>query len=177
MRRTIFKSAEAATREVELLLQNLLIAEVLSPSSELWLSSPWVTDIEVVDNRAAGFASIDPTWPTRWIRMSEVLGCLGGHGTRVVVAVRSDEHNLAFRQRVELAFAAVGCSDRLTVVVDDSDEQHEKGLLGDDYFVSGSMNFTVSGLRLNGEVITVTREPGEIAAARIAFRERFGLPQ
>lgn len=177
MRRTIFKSAHAATREAELLLQNLLVAEVLYPSSELWLISPWVTDVEIVDNRAGGFASIEPTWPMRWIRLSEALGSLGGRGTRVVIALRSDEHNLVFRRRMEFAFAAVGCADRLTVLVDDSDEQHEKGLLGDDYFVSGSMNFTVSGLRFNGEVITVTREAGEIASARIAFRERFGAPR
>lgn len=61
MRRTIFKSAHAATREAELLLQNLLVAEVLYPSSELWLISPWVTDVEIVDNRTGGFASIEPT--------------------------------------------------------------------------------------------------------------------
>lgn len=173
MRRTIFKTQHVAAREIEVLVQNLLVLEMLAPSQDLWVVSAWVSDIEVIDNRAGGFSAIEPLWPNRWIRLSEVLACLAQRGTRVVLAVRSDEHNLAFRRRLTTAAQESAVEDRIRIEVDDADEQHEKGLLGDDFFLSGSMNFTVRGLRVNGEVISLTRDPDEVAAARLSLRERF----
>jgi len=174
-RRRIFKGSGRSEREVEVLLQNLLVTEALVPSESLWLISPWVTDIEVVDNRAAGFAGIEPLWPQRWLRLSEILASLAQRGTSIVVATRSDEHNLPFHRRLNAAAAAVGSSELIRIVIDESDEQHEKGLLGDGFFLSGSMNFTVRGVRLNDEVVTVTLDPDEIAQARINMRDRYGV--
>lgn len=173
MRRTIFKAQDVAARELEVLVQNLLVLEILAPSQDLWVVSPWVSDIEVIDNRAAGFSAVEPLWPNRWIRLSEVIISLAQRGAHVVVAVRSDEHNLAFRRRLTAAAQDAAVEERIRIEVDDADEQHEKGLLGDDFFLSGSMNFTVRGLHVNGEIISLTRDPDEVAAARISLRERF----
>lgn len=174
IRRRIFKGSGRSEREVEVLLQNLLVMEALVPSASLWLVSPWVTDIEVVDNRAAGFAGIEPLWPQRRLRLSEVLASLAQRGTEIVIATRSDEHNQLFHRRMSAASAAVGAADRVRIVIDEHDEQHEKGLLSDGFFLSGSMNFTVRGIRLNDEVVSITLDPDEISQARINMRDRYG---
>lgn len=174
MQRRIFKGTGRAEREVEVLLQNLFVIEALRPSRVLWLVSPWITDIEVVDNRSAGFGGVEPLWPQRRLRLSEVLASIAQHGTEVVVATRADTHNDAFRERLTAAAGALAAGDRVRHVIDADEEQHEKGLLGDGFFLSGSMNFTVRGVHLNDEVVTVSVDEAEVAQARLNFRHRYG---
>ncbi|WP_157591757.1 phospholipase D-like domain-containing protein DpdK [Solirubrobacter soli] len=173
-RRRIFKGGGRSEREVETVLQNLFVIEALAPSSALWLISPWVTDLEVIDNRSSSFRGIEPLWPHRRLRLTEVLSYLAQRGTEVVVATRADGHNDAFHRRLEASSLALGAADRVRIVVDRGDEQHEKGLLGDGFFLSGSMNFTVRGVRLNDEHVTLSLDEDDVAAARINIRARYG---
>ena len=53
---------------------------------------------------------------------------------------------------------------------------HEKGLLGDDYYLSGSMNFTENGIRLNDEAVKYELSPEAVAQARVSFRQQYGAP-
>lgn len=64
MRRTIFKTQHVAAREIEVLVQNLLVLEMLAPSQDLWVVSAWVSDIEVIDNRAGGSPPSNHSGPT-----------------------------------------------------------------------------------------------------------------
>ncbi len=174
MRRRIFKGSGRSEREVLVVLQNLLVAECLFPADDLYLVSPWVSDISVVDNRAGGFDSVESLWPHRWLRLSEILCFIARTGTRVVVATRSDEHNRTFERRLRDVAADTGVTEGLKVVIDPDDEQHEKGLLGSGYFVNGSMNFTQRGVHLNDEILSITTDPDEVAQARLNFRSLYG---
>ena len=49
--RQIFKGQGKAEREAERLLQTILLAELVAPSEVIWLISPWVTDVAILDNR------------------------------------------------------------------------------------------------------------------------------
>ncbi len=40
---------------------------------------------------------------------------------------------------------------------------HAKGLLGADYFLSGSMNLTKNGISVNGEHLVLRTEPAAVA--------------
>jgi hypothetical protein len=173
-RRRIFKGTGRSEREVEHLLQHLFVVEALAPSDRLWLVSPWITDLEIIDNRASSFRGVEPAWPHRWIRLSELLASLAQRGTRIVVATRADEHNESFRRRLEAAAVAVGAGHRIANVIDAEDEQHTKGLLGDGYFLSGSMNLTVRGVHINDEQVTLSLDENEVAQARINFRDCYG---
>jgi phosphatidylserine/phosphatidylglycerophosphate/cardiolipin synthase-like enzyme len=51
---------------------------------------------------------------------------------------------------------------------------HEKGLVGDDFYIAGSMNFTYRGVTLNQEMVTVFTAPDSVAMARLAFFDRYG---
>jgi hypothetical protein len=42
---------------------------------------------------------------------------------------------------------------------------HEKGLIGDHFYLRGSMNFTYSGVNLNDEHVELTTEPEQVALA------------
>lgn len=174
--RQIFKGRGKAEREAERLLQTVLLAELVSPSEVVWLISPWVTDVAILDNRTGAYAGVEPTWGRRGISLVEVLAALLRRGAGVVVATRPDTHNLRFAQRIEAAARAVGRTDRLIVHRDDRESLHEKGLLGDDYYVSGSMNVTESGIRLHDEAIKLDLDPEAVAQARLHFRQNYGAP-
>mgnify|MGYP006908340152 CR=1 FL=1 len=54
---------------------------------------------------------------------------------------------------------------------------HLKGLLGQDYYLSGSMNLTYYGVEVNHEGFSLDRNAQTIAEARIHFQENYGGPQ
>lgn len=172
--RQIFKGRMRAENEASNLLQSILAAELVAPSREIWLVSPWISDVSVIDNRSAAFSTIEPTWARRQISLSEVLFALINRGTRVVVATRPDHHNERFLYALRTAVASAGLAERVLVHQDGREALHEKGLLGDDYFVSGSMNFTESGIRINDELLTFELAESVVAQARLHFRQHYG---
>jgi phosphatidylserine/phosphatidylglycerophosphate/cardiolipin synthase-like enzyme len=174
--RQIFKGRGKAEREAEAMLQTVLVAELVSPSEVIWLISPWVSDVAILDNRTGAYAGVEPTWGRRAISLVEVLAVLLRKGVGVVVATRPDAHNTRFVQRLESAARSTGCLERLIVHRDDRERLHEKGLLGDDYYVSGSMNFTESGIRLQDEAVKLELDPEAVAQARVHFRQNYGTP-
>jgi phosphatidylserine/phosphatidylglycerophosphate/cardiolipin synthase-like enzyme len=174
--RQIFQGRGKAEREAEGLLQTILLAELLAPSEVIWLISPWVTDVSILDNRTGAYAGVQPTWPRRAISLVEVLGALLREGVGVVLATRPDPHNQRFVQRLESAAKSRGCAEKLLVHQDERERLHEKGLLGDDFYVSGSMNFTESGIRLNDEAVKLELDRQAVAQARVHFRQNYGAP-
>jgi phosphatidylserine/phosphatidylglycerophosphate/cardiolipin synthase-like enzyme len=174
--RQIFKGQGKAEREAEGLLQTILLAELVASSEVIWLISPWVTDVSILDNRTGAFAGVEAAWGRRAISLVEVLAALLRKGVGVVVATRPDAHNQRFIQRLESAARTDGRGERLLVHQDDRERLHEKGLLGDDYYVSGSMNFTENGIRLHDEAIKLELDPQAVAHARVHFRQNYGTP-
>lgn len=166
--RTLRRGHTRTTEDLRALLQAAFVGELLAPSEEIWLISPWVSDIAVIDNVDGGFSGLEPTWGAREVRLSEVLACLTSRGTRVFVEVRPEEHNRRFLQRMQ-AQAAAG-----TMEVRRSQVLHEKGLLGDRFLLNGSMNFTYSGVHLLDEWVRFDTDAQAIAEARLAFRARWG---
>jgi hypothetical protein len=174
--RQIFKGRARAEREVENLLQSILAAELVLPSEVLWLVSPWVSDIGVIDNETGAFSGLEPSWGRRRITLVEALATMVRRGSHVVVATRSDDHNLRFIRKLEAAVESAGLSNRLLVRVDEEERLHEKGLVGDDYYLSGSMNFTYNGVRLHDEAVKFELAAESVAQARVNFRQNYGVP-
>ncbi len=81
-------------------LQSLFIAELIRPSSRVWISSPWINDIDLIDNTARQFGTLVPSWPASWIRLSDVLDALLERGTEIVVIANYDPHNNEFLSRI-----------------------------------------------------------------------------
>lgn len=149
----------AQTRGVRDLFQTLFAAELLSPSRKLWLFFAWISDVEVLDNSARRFAAIEADWAAAPIKLSQVLGALLARGTQVRLVIREHGHNAYFVARLQTLKEHFG--DQLRWVVEK--DFHAKGLLGDDYFLSGSMNLTLSGISVNGEHLVLRTDPAAIA--------------
>jgi phosphatidylserine/phosphatidylglycerophosphate/cardiolipin synthase-like enzyme len=158
------------TRQIADLLQIVFSAELLAPSRQLWLVSPWVSDIPVLDNRANGFTTLVPQWSRTHVRLSSVLLHLADRGAVVHVATRADEpHNTDFLNRLK----AAGAGAR-NLQMHAAAELHDKGILGDGFFLAGSMNFTYSGISINQEALHFSTDPAIIAHHQVIFRARWG---
>lgn len=146
-------------RGIRDLFQSLFAAELLSPSSKLWLFFAWISDIEILDNSARRFAAVEPDWPAAPIKLSQVLSALLARGTQVRLVIREHGHNEYFIVRLQSLKERFG--NQLKWVVER--DFHAKGLLGDDYFLSGSMNLTFNGISVNGEHLILRTDPAAIA--------------
>jgi hypothetical protein len=152
------------TRLLNDLMQNLLVTELLVPSGQVWVMSPWISDIDVIDNTAGQFKTVLPGLPSRKIRFTEVLIELALRGCDVRVLTRDVESNVVARQRLENV-GGLGAKPMVRI----HPHLHDKGILGDRFHLQGSMNFTFFGQAVNAEGVTLTRDPHDIAEARIAY--------
>ncbi|WP_432571576.1 phospholipase D-like domain-containing protein DpdK [Kineococcus sp. SYSU DK005] len=169
--RTLRRGRARTTDDLRALLQALFVAEVLQPSREVWLISPWISDIAVIDNTDGGFSALQPDWTARPVRLSEVLLALLHGGSAVFIEVRPDAHNDAFVQRLRAGAAGTGGEERLHLRT--SPVLHEKGLLTDQCLLSGSMNLTYNGVQLLDELVQFDTQAEAIAAAHLSFRARW----
>lgn len=77
---------------------------------------------------------------------------------------------LAFLDRLRRGAEPEGLPFR----VHEQEELHEKGILGDGFYLSGSMNFTFSGISLNEEAVHFIVDPAAVAENRVALFSRWG---
>ena len=115
--------------------------------------------MEVIDNSARRFSAFEPDWPSAPIRLSQVLGALLGRGSQIRLIIREHGHNEYFIARLRSLKAIYGDLLKWTV----EKEFHAKGLLGADYFLSGSMNLTKNGISVNGEHLVLRTDPAAVA--------------
>ena len=146
-------------RGVRDVFQSLFAAELISPSPKLWLFFAWISDVEVLDNSARRFAALEPDWPSAPIRLSQILGALLSRGTQIRLVIREHGHNEYFIARLRSLKELYGDLLKWTVEKD----FHAKGLLGSDYFLSGSMNLTRNGISVNGEHLVLRTDPAAVA--------------
>jgi phosphatidylserine/phosphatidylglycerophosphate/cardiolipin synthase-like enzyme len=170
--RQILRSSSASRNEIRELLQGLFVRELLHPSRCLWLVSPWVRDIEVIDNRTAAFRGLDPELPPTWLRLSDVLRRLMDRGTRVVLATRPEPESKRFCRALHDTIKGRLPEDAL--ILFEREILHAKGLVGNDFGLTGSMNFTYSGIEFQTEFVTLQRGSAEVAQLRVAFQAEYG---
>lgn len=164
-----FVNHRGTRRDIADLLQATFLAEFISPSDRLWIVSPWISDIEVVNNQANTLTAILPGDMPPVLRLSDALSGLVGLGTEVLVVTRKG-HSDTFA--LGLASKARNFEKRLRIVT--QAELHSKGIVGDDYCLTGSMNLTHSGLSSLDEILTFHKDPEEVAARRLEFEHLYG---
>lgn len=167
-KREIFKNATLSQSAVRELLAFVFAQELLAPSRHVFVVAPWISNVVIFDNRLGQFASVNPEWGKREVRLVEVFVAMASAGTNIHIHTRPDMHNRQFRNRIESAMSDAGVTERLLWKDDDS-YLHTKGLLTDRVTIRGSMNLTENGVALNDEAITVSYEPPDVAVARVHF--------
>jgi phosphatidylserine/phosphatidylglycerophosphate/cardiolipin synthase-like enzyme len=139
----------------------------------MWVVSPWVSDIPILDNGAHAFLSLEPSWSRGPIRLSQVLMALADRGTTVRVATRPDPHNRPVLEALEGHARVKGAP----IFVQRSAELHAKGILADRFYIGGSMNFTYNGITLNEEAVHYETDHQVVAERHVLFSDRWGGAQ
>lgn len=160
----------AQSRAVRDLLQSLFVAELMHPSPKLWLFFAWISDVDILDNSARQFAALEPDWPATSIRLSQVLRALLSRGVEVRLIIREHGHNEYFVSRLRALKDSYGDLLKWTI----EKNFHAKGLLGADYFLSGSMNLTLNGISINGEHLVLRTDPAAVAEQAIELESSWG---
>ena len=75
------------------LFQSLFTLELLNPSPVVWIVSPWLSNIEIIDNRQGMFSTLQPTWSRSEIRLLKVIEAMLERHTSVHVAMNEHIHN------------------------------------------------------------------------------------
>ncbi|MET8613385.1 phospholipase D-like domain-containing protein DpdK [Streptomyces cellulosae] len=151
---------------VDSMLAAALMAEMINPSRELWLVSPWITDVRVIDNRHGSFDALFGDVPPSSWRLSDALLRIAGAGSHVYIITRPDSHNEAFLRRIEAA-------ELDTVHVRRDADVHEKTLCGQEWLLTGSMNYTVRGMAKNDESVTYKVGGPDAGQARLDLARRW----
>lgn len=158
-------------RSVLDLLQSLLVLELMNPGPELWIVSAWVSDIDVVDNRARQFGTLCPEWSINWVRLSQVLLSLMMRGTTIRLCVNESDHNGYIIEKMTTLAPLGGhrFDARKASVL------HEKGILGTFFTLDGSMNLTYNGVHVNDERLWYRTDPEAVAHRRLELYQRWGV--
>lgn len=173
MSRVIRKSKRRASGEAAAMLGAVFAAELLAPSKCLWLVSPWISDVRLIDNRDGSFGALSE-WGPRHIRLSEVLASLAAAETFVVIGTTADSSNTSFLDRLAALFAGRHLTDQLLVDVDPANELHEKAITTDDAVIAGSMNITNNGIFVREEYVELRTDVEFVSRSRMDAFDRFG---
>lgn len=164
--RRIFKDRTSNREELGQLLETVFLTEIMYPSSELLMVFPWISDVQIVDNRSGAFIQLMPHWGKTQLRLSDILVELLKKGTILRIATRKDTPQTE-RFIDTLTFKVSNLKTLGQIFLYYDDELHIKGLLGDNYYLKGSMNLTYNGIEILREEIEFTLEEDKIAEARI----------
>jgi len=127
---------------------SLFALELLSPSPELYLISPWISDVPLLNNSYGQFRSIAPEMSKRWIGLADLLNMLSERDAKVYLLTRRNQaQNDSFLRKLSPL-----------IICRQSDNLHEKGLITHNFYLRGSMNFTYSGINLNDESVELTTD-------------------
>ena len=152
-------------------LRSICLAELMAPSRDFWVVAPWISDIPLIRDVAGRFRIVNPLG-FETITLASLAGYLLDAGTRATVVTRTDVTPETDRFLRRLADRRTEGTGRLRIVRHPT--LHAKGLLGDSYALTGSMNFTWSGLTTNQELVHFHWNTGEVAELRDRFEDEFG---
>ena len=170
----IIRQADAHSRnETRSLLQSIFTAELVQPSQEFWLTSPWISDIPIIDNRAMS-CDIGEQWGPSEIPLSKVLVAMARHGSWIKIITTKDPKNNEFLGRLDSEKNQRRVQNQISIHFDDDERLHEKAVVGDDFVIDGSMNFTFFGLLIRRERVNFDADSQRVAQVRLEMRGDYG---
>jgi hypothetical protein len=144
-------------------LVSLFVTEAMDPSKELYLISPFLSNSPLIENRHNQYTDVFPMIKSKTIYLSDILSTLAWKG--MSVRVICDQEREETKPFIETLYNQIEFKKL--------DQNHDKGLVTNNVFVHGSMNFTYSGIYVNKESIRTTTNPSDVNEALIAFRQRW----
>lgn len=158
--RIIKSKARSSTVQLADCLSSLFVLELLTPSPELYLISPWLSDMPLIANRFGQYRAVVSSLAGGDLGLAQILAILTERGVRVRIVYKANQ--APTEQFIR----------RLPVTIERraTETLHEKGLVSNQFYLRGSMNFTYSGTNLNDETVELTTDPSEVALALVEAR-------
>lgn len=170
--RRIFKTKFTGSQTLRELLQTMFVAEIIQFGDSIWIVSPWISDVVLIDNRSGNFDTLDHEWGRREVRLTDVLVTIMTFGTEVNIVTRGDqESSLTFVNNLSDVLKRRGLTNGLKFKF--LNQLHTKGILLTNGLLIGSMNLTYSGLSMNDEYIEFCVEKEVISEARLEFESNY----
>jgi hypothetical protein len=161
--RVIQSAARTSSMQLEEVLASLFALELLFPSKELFIFSPWLSNIEILNNRQGQFRALFPESDGIKIQLSSILNKLSDAGQAIFIMTRPDHH---WTEEFLLKLNP-------SIKVKQLETLHEKGVISQYFYLRGSMNLTYSGIHLNDEHVEITNEASAVAEARLRAWQRW----
>ena len=165
--RRIFKNQQTGVTIIRELIQTMFVGEMLLVGQKIWIVSPWVSNVVLIDNRSGNFDTLNPEWSRREIRLIDVLVALMARGCHVAIVTRDDETNRGFINGLRNMSERNALENQVTIKIHDA--LHTKGILLSKCLLMGSMNLTYNGLEMNDEWIQFSIDPEDIARTGLEF--------
>lgn len=144
-------------------LTTLFSLEVIKPSQEVYLISPFLSNAPIMDNKLNGYTDLFPNSYNKMITLADILRTLAWNQVKVRAICNPERKET--RQFLEV----LGTD----IEVRELKNNHEKGLVTSNFYIHGSMNFTYSGININGEHVRITYNTSEINQALMSARARW----
>jgi hypothetical protein len=164
--RLIKSTAKASSVELTKCFSSLLALELLFPSPEIYLISPWISDMPVLDNSFGQFRGVIGDLDKTKISLAKIIVRLAEIGSKIYIICRPNNENTDnFLKALQ---------ENPTIEIRKTDSLHEKGLITQHFHLHGSMNFTYFGLNFNDESIELKTDRIEVNQALLEARHRWG---
>ena len=166
-RRTLYASDAHRSRE-DVLASLFALALASDNTHRFWLDSPWITNLVVLDNRYGQFRGLFPDDRFHHVRLLDYLLALHERDVDVRVMTRTPDSNTLVQDFTQGFCDQIG-ADRIHF----ADELHAKGIITDNFCITGSMNLTENGVRIKQERVDVSTDRQEIARCAHDFELRW----
>lgn len=172
--RVIHQSPHVNRHEIKYLITSVFMLELFKPSKEFWIVSPWIADLDILDNSLGNISSLVPSFDIKKISLTEYLKEIVDRGTGLRIITRTkDMNNRTFLYNLLYRFGEEKYKEIVNEDIELND-LHQKGLLSDNISIKGSMNFTYRGMNINIEEITASIKPEDIEGTKLNFKYSFG---
>ena len=143
--RRIFKTKSVGSVVLKELMQNIFVAELLNPSQKLvWIVSPWVSDVPLIDNRGGNFDIVNPDWRGQIVNLQDVILHMLSLETKIRLITNQEKHNDSFLRKLKMRLSET--SDKKNITISQIETLHvKKGLLNDHGCLDGSIDITYQG--------------------------------
>jgi hypothetical protein len=107
--RKIYKGAVTSQHAVREVLTMVFAQELLAPSKEVFIVAPWISNIVVFDSQIGQYATLNPEWAKREIRLVEVLVAIAANGTTLHIHT-TESSSVAFKKLSGMPVCSINCA-------------------------------------------------------------------
>ena len=145
-------------------LSSVFVLEAIKPSEKIYIISPWITNSVIIDNYTNNYSSLFPFSDQKEIYLSDFIELCVWRGTecKIITRMHGESTKRFYNNMKDI------------VEFRQSNIEHAKTFITNNFYIKGSMNFTKSGIHFNGESIDISTDESEISESIITAQEIWG---